>query len=100
MGGSTRGGRDNSQGVVHPICFLMYNICNGRNRGLESALRGISQHDVDLGVFQETKLTKRIYIRESSGYRVVVTEAPSAHSVSGAVFYRAADHFSMGLLQT
>ena len=27
-------------------------ICNGRNRGLESALRGMSQAKMDLGIFK------------------------------------------------
>ena len=40
-----------------PICFGNYNIRNGRNGGLKSALRGMGQANVDVGVFQETKLT-------------------------------------------
>ena len=82
------------------IRFRVYNIRNVRNRGFESALRGISQTNMDLGVFQETKVTKVMYTRESSGYMVVATEATSAHSSAGAVFYIAADHFSMEALQT
>ena len=78
----------------------MYNIRNGRNRVLESALHGMSQANMDLGVFQETKLTKRIYMCESSGYRVAATEAPSAHSGGIAVFYRASEHLSLEALQT
>ena len=78
----------------------MYTIRNGRNRGLESALRGMSQANMDLGLFQETKLIKRIYTRESSGYRVVATEAPSVNSGGVAVFYRVAEHFSVEVLQT
>ena len=39
------------------IKFGTYNIRNGRNRGLESALRGMAQANIDLGVFQETKCT-------------------------------------------
>ena len=55
---------------------------------------------MDLGVFQETKLTKRIYTLDSSGYKVVATEAPKAHTSGVAVFYRAADHFYVESLQT
>ena len=62
-----------------PIKFGTYNIRNGRNGGLESALRGIAQTNIDLGVFQETKCTDGIYTRESAGYRVVATDAPSRH---------------------
>ena len=34
-----------------PIIFVNYNIRNGRNRGLDSALRGMSQANMDLGIF-------------------------------------------------
>ena len=78
-GVSTGVGRGDRQGVVRPIHFGMYNTQNGRNRGMEFALRVMYQAKMDLGVFQETNLTKSIYMRESSGYRVVATEAPSAH---------------------
>ena len=42
---------------VVPNRFGTYNIHNGRNGGLESALRGLSWDNMDLGIFQETKLT-------------------------------------------
>ena len=58
------------------------------------------QANMDLGLFQETKLTKCIYMRESSGYRVVATEAPSTHSGGVDVLYRAAEHLSVEALQT
>ena len=44
-----------------PIKFGTYNIRNGRNGGLESALRVMAQANIDLGVFQETKCTDGIY---------------------------------------
>ena len=34
------------------ISFGTYNILNGCNRGLELVLRGISQVNMDLGIFQ------------------------------------------------
>ena len=55
---------------------------------------------MELSVFKETKLTKRIYTRESSGYGVVATEAPSAHSKGVSVFYRATKHYFVEVLQT
>ena len=60
-----------------PIRFGTYNIRNGRNGGLESALWGMSQTNMDLGIFQEKKCTDGIYTCESAGYRVVATDAPS-----------------------
>ena len=59
-----------------PIGFGTYNIRNGRNGGLGSALRGMSQANMDLGIFQETKCTDGIYTRELAGYRIVATDAP------------------------
>ena len=67
IGSSMGGGWGDRQGVVRPIRFGTYNTRNVQNRVLESALRGMSQANMDLGVFQETKLIKRIYTRESSG---------------------------------
>ena len=44
---------------------------------MELALQGMSQANMDLGIFQETKCTDGIYTRESVGYRVVATDALS-----------------------
>ena len=46
-----------------PIRFGTYNICTGRKGGLEAALRGMSQANMDLGILQETKLTYGVYTR-------------------------------------
>ena len=60
-----------------PIRFGTYNIRNGRKEGLKSALQGMSQANMDLGILQETKLTDGVYIRGSAGYKVIATDAPS-----------------------
>ena len=78
-----------------PIKFGTYNIRNGRNGGLESALQGMTQATIDLGVFQETKCTDGIYTRASAGYRVVATEAPSRHRGGVALFYRTTAQFAV-----
>ena len=62
-----------------PIKFSTYNIRNGRNGGLEAALRGMAQANIDLGIFQETKCTDGVYTRASAGYRVVAIDAPIRH---------------------
>ena len=74
-----------------PIKFGTYNIRNGRNGGLEAALRGMDQANMDLGVMQETKITDGVYTRASAGYRVVATDAPSRHR--GGQFLIAKKHF-------
>ena len=99
---STRGGWGKGQRVAWLTClfrFGTYNIRNGQNGGLKSALRGMPQANMDLGEFQESKLTKRIYTRESSGYKVVATEATSAYSGSIAIFYRMVENLSVEAFQ-
>ena len=76
-----------------PIRFGIYNICNGRNGGLEAALRGMSQANMDLGILQETKLIDGMYTRGSAGYSLVATDAPSQHHGGVAIFYRSEPHF-------
>ena len=78
-----------------PIRFGTYNIRNRRNGGLESALRGIYQANMDLGIFQETKCTDGIYTRESAGYRVVATDTPIRHRGGVALFYRPSPLFTV-----
>ena len=65
-----------------------YSIRNGRNGGLESALRGMAQANMDMGILQETKCMDGIYTRESAGYSIVALDAPSRHRDGVAVFYR------------
>ena len=48
----------------------------------------MSQANMELGIFQETKCTDGIYTRESDGYRVVATDVPSRHRGGVALFYR------------
>ena len=76
-----------------PIRFGTYNIRNVRKGGLETALRGMSQANMDLGILQEKKLTDGIYTRGSSGYSVIATDAPSRHRGGVALFYRSEPHF-------
>ena len=78
-----------------PIRFGTYNIRNGRKGGLESALRGMSQANMDLGILQETKITNGVYTRGSAGYKVIATDAPSRHRGGVAIFYRSEPHFAV-----
>ena len=82
-----------------PIRFGTYNIRNGRNGGLESALRGMDQANMDLGIFQETKCTDGIYTRASAGYSDVTTDVPSRHRGGVAVFYQPSPHFVVEAVQ-
>ena len=90
-------GRPTSEKV--PIRFGTYNIRNVRNGGLEAALRGMSQANMDLGILQETKLTDGVYTRGSAGYSVIATDAPSRHRGGVAIFYRSEPHFVVGAVE-
>ena len=78
-----------------PIKFGTYNIRNRRNRGLEAALKGMDQANLDMGILQETNITDGVYTRASAGYRVVATDAPSRHSGGIAMFYREVEGFAV-----
>ena len=76
------------------VRFSMFNIRNGCNGGLESALCGLNQGRVDCGVIQDKNLTNRFYTLEASGFRVMTTEAPSGHRGGVVIFYHKAERFS------
>ena len=76
-----------------PIGFGTYNIRNGRNGGLEAALQGMSQANMDLGILQDTKLTDGIYTRGSADYSVIAMNVLSRHHGGVALFYRSEPHF-------
>ena len=54
-----------------------YNIVTGQGGGIMSALRAMGKLGVDVGVFQETKVTRGIYPRQGFGYSIFATNAPS-----------------------
>ena len=66
--GLTRERREVRLDTEKMVKFGTFNTRNGRNGGLELALRGIAQGRVDFGVFQETNLTKGVYTRDASGF--------------------------------
>ena len=83
-----RGGRT-------PIRFRTYNIRNGWNGGLDAALRVMGQANVDVGVFQDKKLTDRIYTWGLARYRVNTIPAPSWHRSGITFFYRDSPAFAV-----
>ena len=89
---------ESTRGAV-PIRFGTYNIPNSRNGGLELAFRGVSQANMDLGIFQEKKVTDGIYTRGLAGYSVVVTDATIRHRGGLAVFHRLAPYFAVEAVQ-
>ena len=59
----------------------------------------MSQANMDLGIFQETKVTDGIYTHGLDEYSVVATEAPSRHHSGVAVFLRPAPPFVVEVVQ-
>jgi hypothetical protein len=63
-----------------------FNVCSGRNGGLESVLRAMAATGVDCGVFTETKIMDNIYTQFSSGYNVFASNAVSVRQGGIALF--------------
>ena len=82
-----------------PIRFGTYNIRNRRNSGLEAALWGMSQANMDLGILQETKLMDGIYTRGSAGYSVVAMDEPIRHRGGVEIFHWPVPHFAVEAVQ-
>ena len=82
------------------IKLCTYNMRDGRNGGLESALRAMAQANVDVGVLTEAKLPPNIYARCSSGYNVIATASPNQHQGGLAIFYRNSEHWQLEAHQT
>ena len=55
----------------------------------------MSQANMDLRIFQETKLTDGIYTRRSAGYSVVATDTPSQHRGGVTIFHQPAPRFEV-----
>ena len=70
------------------IAVALWNICNGHNGGLESALQAMEAMDVDIGILLETKVTGEINTCFSSGYSAVASDAASAQQGGIALFWR------------
>ena len=66
---------------------------------MESALRGMSQANMDLGILQEKKLTDGIYTRRSVGYSVVAMDVAIQHHGGVAIFHRPAPQFAVEAVQ-
>ena len=52
-----------------------WNIRSSRNGSLQAALRVMESLGVDIGILQETRLTKGIYTRRFGNYNVIATDA-------------------------
>ncbi len=70
------------------IAVTAYNICSGRNGGLESTFRLMEAIGVNIGIPLETKVTDGIYTWFMRGYSIAASNAPSAHQGEIAFFWQ------------
>ena len=63
------------------------NIVHSGNSRLEAALRCMSQMNVDLGIFTETKLHHGWYTRASAGYQFIATKSEERKGGVGLFFW-------------
>ena len=89
-----RGGRmgDVLEKVTRFGSYIIRNVSNG---GLQSALQGIAQANLDLWVFQDTKVTNIYHIQDSVGHCVLVSDTPIQHHWDIVVLYCKAEHFQV-----
>ena len=59
----------------------------------------MSQANMYLGIFQETKLTGGVYTCGLDRYRIVTTDAPRQHCGGVAVLYRTSTRYTMEAIQ-
>ena len=77
--GVTKNQRTGIQNWWVVICIRSLNIRTGQAGGLETALPALQQGNIGIRFLQETKLTRGIHTRFSSGYKVCETEAEIRH---------------------
>ena len=75
--------------------FLNWNICSGRDGGLEKALRLLNAIGVKIVLLADTNLKRGIYNRCSSGYTVLATNAESAWKGGVALCWQEDDAYKV-----
>ena len=77
------GGGEQKEEVIR---FGTNNILNFRNVGLNSALHGMDQVNIELGLLQENNLVDGFYVRESAVFSVISSDVMSRHCRGVALF--------------
>ena len=94
MGNGRRKGRE----TLPTIIFGSYDTHNRRNVGLESALRGVMQENMEIGIYRETKVTGEKCTQEFEGHRFIEADVKIPHRGGITVFYREAEQFALEAL--
>ena len=79
--------------------FEIYNIQNSRNGGIKSELRGMEQANLELGVFQYTKVMDNVYTQALEEYHVIASEVPNRHRGRVIILYWDVPHFQVEAIQ-
>ena len=87
------------QGVEDANQVCNVKIRNGQNGRVKSELWVMSQANLDLGIFQETKIIDGVYTCGSAGYSVIAKDTPSRQRDGVAVFYRESPRFTVDSIQ-
>ena len=77
------------------IRFGSYNIYNIRNGRMQSALRRMAHSNIDLGVYQETNITRGIYVQHLAGYRLMAVHTPIRHRRGMEILYWESPRFAV-----
>ena len=66
--------KSQDKGARTDISIMTWNIRDGRQGGLESAARALMSMHVNIVVVQETKISRGMYTKLSSGYTIIATD--------------------------
>ena len=77
------------------VRFGTYNIRNGRSVGLDLALRGMSQTNVDLSLMQEINCTYKLYMRESTDFCFVTPDTQICYRGGMSLFFKELQRFAV-----
>ena len=66
---------------------------------MKSALRGMPQTNLDLGILQDKNITGGVYTRGLAGYSVVTMDTPIRHCGGVTFFYRPSTKYTVEAIQ-
>jgi hypothetical protein len=77
------------------IRMATFNVRNGRQGNLESALRTLKMMNIDSGILEETKIANAFYTRKAFGYEAIATKAISMFQGGIALVYRPSEFWTI-----
>ena len=77
-----------SSGGHGTFTVAAWNIHCGRGNGLTFAAKGLAKMGVGCAILMETKITHNCYTHMMSGYKMLLTKAPSKHQGGIALLWQ------------